>query len=72
MKPFDLEPGTVLSLAERRRIKLVPLPEGTARKTNGNGTNANGSCVVETIRPGYVFQNGSQDVIIRKAEVLVS
>lgn len=72
VKPFDLEPGTVLSLAERRRIKLVPLPEGAARKTNGNGANANGSRVVETIRPGYVFQNGSQDVIIRKAEVLVS
>lgn len=72
VRPFDLEPGTVLSLAERKRIKLVPLTEGGTRKTNGNGANANGSRVVETIRPGYVFQNGNQDVIIRKAEVLVS
>lgn len=68
VRQFDLQPGTVLSLAERKRIKLVP---NGARKPE-NGSNGQPSCVVETLRPGYVFQNGSKDVIIRKAEVVVS
>ena len=70
VRQFDLEPGTVVSLAERRRIKLIPLQNGNGRNPHGNGVHA--SKVVETIRPGYIFQDGSRDVVIRKAEVLVS
>ncbi len=71
VRQFDLQPGTVLSLAERKRIKLVPLPNGSVRKPE-NGSADHPSYVVETLRPGYVFQNGDKDVIIRKAEVVVS
>jgi len=71
VRQFDLEPGTVLSVAERKRIKLVPLQNGAAKKPAGNGS-ATTSQVVETLRPGYVYRNGSKDVIIRKAEVVVS
>jgi len=70
VQPFDLEPGTVVSISERKRIKLVPLANGAPKKANGHG--AQSSLVVETVRPGYVYRNGSQDVIIRKAEVVVS
>lgn len=70
VQPFDLEPGTVVSISERKRIKLVPLANGAPKKANGNG--AQSSMVVETVRPGYVYRNGSKDVIIRKAEVVVS
>lgn len=69
VRQFDLQPGTVLSLAERKRIKLVS--NGAARKSE-NGAADHPSCVVETIRPGYILQNGNRDVIIRKAEVVVS
>lgn len=80
VRPFDLQPGTVLSGTERRRIKAVPLQNGNGngKKTNGNGNgkriakNGHATQVVATIRPGYIYQNGSKDVIIRKAEVLVS
>lgn len=74
VKQFDLEPGTPLSVAERKRIKLVPLKHGASKTpdTNGNGSTPHNSHVVETLRPGYVYQNGSRDVIIRKAEVVVS
>jgi chromosome segregation ATPase len=71
VRQFDLEPGTVLSVAERKRIKLVPLQNGAAKKPVSNGA-ATTSQVVETLRPGYVYRNGSKDVIIRKAEVVVS
>ncbi len=74
VKQFDLQPGTLLSVAERKRIKLVPLQNGAAKRAD-NGVNGSGNQnahVVETLRPGYVYQNGSKDVIIRKAEVLVS
>jgi chromosome segregation ATPase len=70
VQPFDLEPGTVVSISERKRIKLVPLQNGAPKKANGNGSQS--SLVVETVRPGYVYRNGSKDVIIRKAEVVVS
>jgi chromosome segregation ATPase len=70
VQPFDLEPGTVVSISERKRIKLVPLANGAPKKANGHG--AQSSLVVETVRPGYVYRNGSKDVIIRKAEVVVS
>ncbi len=74
VKQFDLEPGTPLSVAERKRIKLVPLKNGASKtpETNGNGSTPHNSHVVETLRPGYVYQDGSKDVIIRKAEVVVS
>ncbi|MBP6783212.1 MAG: hypothetical protein KA152_05450, partial [Verrucomicrobiales bacterium] len=74
VKQFDLEPGTVLSVAERKRIKLVPLQNGAPKNpvTNGKGSTSHNSLVVETLRPGYVYQDGSKDVIIRKAEVVVS
>lgn len=75
---FNLEPGTVLSLEERKRIKLVPTHEVNPRKAyylngkNGTGTGGGGkSQVVETLRPGYIYRNGTKDVIIRKAEVIV-
>ena len=71
VRQFDLEPGTVLSITERKRIKLVPLQNGAVKKpaTNGNGSSTQ---VVETLRPGYVYRDGTKDVIIRKAEVVVS
>ncbi|MCB1204461.1 MAG: FHA domain-containing protein [Verrucomicrobiae bacterium] len=68
VQPFNLEPGTVISITERRRIKLVPLQNGAPKQVNGSQS----SLVVETVRPGYVYKNGAQDVIIRKAEVVVS
>ena len=75
VREFHLEPGTVLSVEERKRIKLVPPTEQNGVRlpaTNGNGRNGNSSCVVQTIRPGYVYKNGGSDVIIRKAEVVVA
>lgn len=71
VRQFDLEPGTVLSVAERKRIKLVPLQNGAAKKPGSNG-NGSSTQVVETLRPGYVYRDGAKDVIIRKAEVVVS
>lgn len=73
---FDLEPGTVLSVEQRKRIKLVPIRDIAGKKpvTNGssNGKNGGSSKVIETIRPGYVYRDGSRDVVIRKAEVVVA
>jgi len=69
---FNLEPGAEVSLEERKRIKLVP-PEAGAGKTNGHASSRNGhtSRVLETVRPGYVYRDGSGDVVIRKAEVKI-
>jgi len=74
VKEFNLEPGTVLSTEERKRIKLVPLDESVSKKSASRASRTNGhqSKVLETIRPGYVFRDGSRDVIIRKAEVVVA
>lgn len=73
VREFRLEPGTVLSIEERKRIKLVPPSDanGVRLPANKNGAK-NGSQVVQTIRPGYVLQNGGAEVIIRKAEVVVA
>jgi len=75
VRAFDLKPGTVLSVNERRKIKLVPLPENGAREngnSNGSPKNQYRSKVVETVRPGYIYQQGSKDIVIRKAEVIVA
>jgi hypothetical protein len=74
VREFHLEPGTELSIEERRRIKLVPSAErGLKQKpSNGRATNGKHSCVVETVRPGYLYKNGSNETIIRKAEVVVT
>ena len=74
VKEFNLEPGTVLSVEERKRIKLVPQKESVSKKSKPLPSRTNGqrSKVVTTIRPGYVYKDGGRDVIIRKAEVIVA
>jgi chromosome segregation ATPase len=76
VREFKLEPGTVVSIEERKRIKLVPPGNANGARLPAQNGKANGksggSRVVETVRPGYVYQNGSKDVIIRKAEVIVA
>lgn len=75
VRAFDLEPGTVLSVNERRRIRLVPLPNKATRiKSSGqNGSKQNySSRVIETVRSGYIYQHGSKDIVIRKADVIVA
>ncbi|MEM9016851.1 MAG: hypothetical protein AAGC68_07535, partial [Verrucomicrobiota bacterium] len=71
---FQLEPGTVLSVEERKRIKLVPPTEanGTSKRLpSSNGSNGS-SKVIETVRPGYLLQSGNASIVIRKAEVIVA
>ncbi|NRB76150.1 MAG: nucleotide exchange factor GrpE [Verrucomicrobiales bacterium] len=65
---FNLQPGTPLTMDQSQRIDLVPREDGTLPKINPFGK----SEVVETVRPGYIFQTGSRDVILRKAEVVVA
>ncbi len=74
VKEFNLEPGTLLSIEERKRIKLVPSKESITKRPSKNGSSNNGhnSEVIETLRPGYVYENGSRNIIIRKAEVVVA
>lgn len=73
VREFRLDPGTVLSVEERKRIKLVPPDQANGKKglPSAPGQNGNSSRVVETVRPGYIYKNGSVDIIIRKAEVIV-
>ena len=72
VREFQLDPGTTLSVEERKRIKLVPPKDANgSRAPQRNSENGSGSQVVETVRPGYVYQNGGKDVILRKAEVIV-
>ena len=73
---FDLEPGTELSVKSRGRIHLISLNEvgdpRLKRKSIQNLENSSRTTVLQTIRPGYVYRNAGQDVIIRKAEVVVA
>ncbi len=74
VREFRLDPGTVLSVEERKRIKLVPPDQATNGKKNlpaNAAANGNSSRVVETVRPGYIYKNGTSDIVIRKAEVIV-
>lgn len=73
VREFRLDPGTVLSVEERKRIKLVPPDQANGRKglPAVGGQVGNSSRVVETVRPGYIYKNGASDIVIRKAEVIV-
>lgn len=75
---FEVKPGAVLSLEERKRIKLIPPGELNRKKPltkrkgrcGGSGDVDPGK-VVETLRPGYIYQNAGNTIILRKAEVIV-
>lgn len=73
---FDLEPGTELSVESRKKIQLISVDdvEDPKLKRLSNSAKQDGSRtrVVQTLRPGYIYSKGGQDVIIRKAEVIVS
>tara|TARA_R110000850_G_scaffold20056_1_gene59980 strand:- start:522 stop:3716 length:3195 start_codon:yes stop_codon:yes gene_type:complete len=65
---FQLKPGTPMCLNQSNRIDLAPLKDGTLPKLKPFGK----SEVIETVCPGYLFNDGSRDIIIRKAKVLVN
>lgn len=60
-KSFEFETGTQVTAAMRSRIVIV------------DGQSSDGPTkIVETLRSGYLYQDGSEDpVIIRKAEVKI-
>ncbi|MEM7600857.1 MAG: hypothetical protein AAF357_05530, partial [Verrucomicrobiota bacterium] len=64
---LDLEPGTSLCMNQSVRLELVPLPDGSEPKLDPFGNTR----VVETVCPGYIFHEGSRDLVIRKARVKV-
>lgn len=71
---FDLEPGTELSVDSRKKIQLISVddlddPKLKRLSQQGDGQRTR---VLQTIRPGYIYSKGGQDVIIRKAEVVVA
>lgn len=73
---FDLEPGTELSVESRKKIQLISVDDLEDSKLKrlsiqhaGNGSKPK---VLQTLRPGYIYSKGGQDVIIRKAEVIVA
>ena len=65
---IHLPPGTPLALNQGNRLELVPHEDGTLPEIKPFGK----SEVVETVCPGYIFHDGSRDVVIRKARVVVN
>ena len=72
---FDLAPGSELTVDARSRIHLITEEElSNSRRKRKFPAKVNGkrnTIVVETLRPGYVYRKGAEDVVIRKAEVVV-
>ncbi|MDF1859187.1 MAG: hypothetical protein P1U87_03165, partial [Verrucomicrobiales bacterium] len=66
---FDLEPETSLSINQKNRIDPAPREDGSLPMINYYFGN---SYVIETVCPGYIFRDGSREVVIRKAKVVVS
>ncbi len=69
---FDLKPGTQVSAESRKLIhpinpKALEPTRVSRRRRRGQG----GISISRTVRPGYVYRNGGNDVVIRKAEVIV-
>ncbi|MEM6277861.1 MAG: FHA domain-containing protein [Verrucomicrobiota bacterium] len=64
---LDLAPGTPLCMNQTVRLELVPLADGSEPKIDPFGNTE----VVETVCPGYIFHDGSRDLVIRKARVKV-
>ena len=71
---FDLEPGTILSVDSRKKIQLISVEDfGDPRlKKKSARISGDRTTVIETVRPGYIYNKGGEDVIIRKAEVIVA
>lgn len=73
---FNLEPGTELSVESRKKIQLISVDDlddsRLKRKSAQKAEDAKRTTVVETLRPGYIYSKGGEDVIIRKAEVIVA
>ena len=67
IEPYTFEPGTQLSLARRRRIKIV---ESRVEASPGSEVPR----ILETVRPGYLCPSPDDvdDVILRKAEVITA
>lgn len=69
VEPYTFEPGTQLSLARRRRIKIV---ESRTESSAGNDVPR----ILETLRPGYLCASHNpdqaDDLILRKAEVITA
>ncbi|MEM9017834.1 MAG: FHA domain-containing protein, partial [Verrucomicrobiota bacterium] len=64
---FLPEPGTALCMDQSNRLELVPNKDGSEPKIDPFGNTQ----VTETVSPGYIFHNGSRDLVIRKATVAV-
>ncbi len=69
VEPYTFAPGTQLSLARRRRIKIV---ESRTESSAGNDVPR----ILETLRPGYLCASHNpdqtDDLILRKAEVITA
>lgn len=65
---FYINPETSLCMKHKNRVDPAPREDGTLPKINYSFSN---SQVVETLCPGYIFRDGSREVIIRKATVVV-
>ena len=65
---FNLEPGTALGTHQKHRFDLAPKEDGTVPKIDPFGNTQ----VAETLDPGFVFLDGSHEVILRKAKVVVN
>ncbi|MDF1815424.1 MAG: hypothetical protein P1V20_24700, partial [Verrucomicrobiales bacterium] len=72
---FDLEPGTELSVDSRKKIQLISvddLEDPKLKRLSSVKKEGSRTKVIQTLRPGYIYSKGGQDVIIRKAEVVVA
>lgn len=68
VKLFHLEEGTPLCMNQTHRLELVPREDGSEPKVDPFGKTE----VVETVSPGYMFHDGSRDLVIKKARVVVN
>jgi hypothetical protein len=66
---FDLKPETSLSMNQKNRIDPAPREDGSLPMINYHFGN---SYVIKTVCPGYIFRDGSREVVIKKAKVVVS
>ncbi len=69
VEPFQVEPGTFLSLKNRKEVKIL------SRKGWGTSQYSEHPFqpgeVFKVVRPGYRAGSGEQSIIIRKVEVLI-
>lgn len=69
VEPFQVEPGTFLSLRHRKEVKILSR-KGWGTSQYSEHPYQPGE-VFKVVRPGYRTGSGDQSIIIRKVEVLI-